>query len=85
MNAGVRLVPDDRQIWTDFLAFLERERKDQLSQIRPLQSGEMRLGKRATDSGEWVDVTDDEIATLTRVIANLDRLMAQTLERLRNA
>ena len=78
-------MPNEHQIWMDFLAFLEREREDQLAQLRPLQSGEMRQGKRRTDSGEWVDVTDTEIATLKRTITNLDGLIAQTRERIHHA
>lgn len=78
-------MPDDRQIWTDFLASCERGREEQLSQLRPLLSGEMRHATRRADGGEWADVTDQEIATLKRIIANLDGVISKVREQLHNA
>jgi hypothetical protein len=85
MQHGARPMPDDRQIWTDLLASCERDREEQFSQLRPLQSGEMRHAKRRADGGEWVDVTDQEIASLRRIIANLDGVIARVRERLHDA
>lgn len=49
---------------------------DHRKQLKPFEDGTMRLGHRSLP-GPWEDVTDKKIATLKRIIAELEALIAK--------